>query len=97
MQYKAKQDAKLWKNPDLTAQISTIKAGTVVTGTSIGGGVLQITKIEGSTNVGYSKAIWFSAITVTPPPPPSPTDVTLTHTIEIYDNGSIKVDGVAFP
>lgn len=91
-QYTAKQDAKLWKNPDLTAQISTIKAGTTVTGSDYGGGVLKLTS-----PVGYSKAIWFTAVTVTPPPPPPPTDVTLTHTIEIYDNGSIKVDGVAFP
>lgn len=50
--------------------------------------------------VGWTKAIWFSALTyVTPtePPPPPPPTVTKTHDIEVFSDGSIKIDGNPYP
>ena len=92
MQYKAKQDAKLWKDKALTANIGLIKNGTTVTGSNIGGGILQLT-----TPVGYTKAIWFTEVPIVIPPDPPSTGATLTHTVEIFDDGSIKVDGTLIP
>lgn len=50
--------------------------------------------------VGWSKAIWFkyAPVVVNPPPPPPPDPtVTLKHTIEVYSNGSLKIDGIPYP
>ena len=94
MQYKVKVDgAKLWstyKSGSLSNQVATLKLGTIVTGSNIGNGILQLTSPQG-----YSKALWFEQVVITVPNDP-PT-VTLKHVIDIYSDGSIKVDGNPVP
>lgn len=84
-QYKAKQTAKLWKDAALTANIGQIDSGDTVTGSNIGNGVLQLTS-----PVGYTKALWFTAVTVTPPPPP-PVTKKIKYIIETFSDGSVTI------
>ena len=83
-QYKAKQTAKLWKDKALTANIGQIDVDDIVTGSNIGDGVLQLTS-----PVGYTKALWFTVITVTPPPPPVTKKIK--YIIETFTDGSVTI------
>lgn len=97
-----KQIAKVWITIG-GSQISEIPAGATVTGSapaSSGYAYINAGTFAGKTwKAGYTRTLWLSMyqpVDVTPPPPPPPT-VTLKHTIEVYSDGSIKVDGIAIP
>lgn len=50
---------------------------------------------------GWTKAQWFGPLTYIdvppPPPPPPPPTITKTHDIEVFSDGSIKIDGNPYP
>lgn len=93
-----RQVAKVFDQPN-GRQIEDIPANTTVTGDAPrGDGFVYIRTPES----GYTKMQWLSGYqevpTQPPPPPPPPTgEVTLTHTIDIFSNGSIKIDGNPYP
>lgn len=91
------QLAKVWSSIG-GAQISEVKVNQSITGDSET--IVSGTKYIHLTSPinGWSKAQWFNYSIVTePPPPPPPSTVTLKHTIEVYSDGSLKVDGNSYP
>lgn len=93
MNYITTTDAKLWRYSNGTSQIDTIKSGTKV----IGDAFTSSEYVRLTQPIGYTKKIWLKAVTVEPPPPPPPPPdeptIIKTHTIDIYNNGRISIDG----
>lgn len=91
---KCTTQAKVWKDVGLL-QVGTVQAGQQVAGDAekivSGEKYIRLT----SPVFGWSKARWFSYSIVTTPPPEEspPTGPTRTHTVEVYSDGSLKVDG----
>src|ERR1051325_11529253 len=88
--------AKVWDRVG-GAAISEIPSGAYVTGQRPVNGYAFI--YAGSYNghtwkAGYTKAGWLSNYVEAVVQPPMPT-VTRTHVIEVFSDGSVKIDGVA--
>lgn len=90
--------AKLWESIS-GRQIGSIPSGTNVTGDAPRSDGYTLIR---SPQMGYTKTMWLSPYTAVPPnppppPPPPPPTATLTHVIDIYDDGSVFVDGNPVP
>jgi len=82
--------AKVWKSIGGERVYPDVTIGTAITADAKQGEYLHLT----SPVVGWSKAIWYQYSEVSePPPPPPPTGIIKTHDIEVYSDGSVKIDG----
>lgn len=95
---KTRELAKIWSSIGGT-QVSQVPANTDVTGDAPRSDGYVFLRTP---RVGFTKTIWLTNYVevVTPPPPPPPpppTEVTLVHTIDIYSDGSITIDGNPYP
>lgn len=52
-----------------------------------------VQKLAGTYYLGQTGCVAWDEVT----PPPDPTGPTLTHTIKVYSDGSIEVDGIPVP
>ena len=87
---------KIWMYRGNT-QIDEVRSGTTVRGNPPEGDYTFLLEPV----VGWTKTMWLKDYKqiLTPPPPPAPEPeptVTLKHTIEVYSDGSIRVDGGPF-
>lgn len=56
----------------------------------------NVVKFSGWGYMTWDGYVQIDGVVEPPPVDPNPT-VTLTHTIQVYSDGSIRVDGIAFP
>lgn len=101
------QVAKIWKEPG-KSQIDQLPANKIVRGDApVGDYVYLHEPVKG-----YTKKVWLkdykpetTTPTNPPPPPPPPPDpdpdptptVTLKHVIDVFSDGSIRIDGHPYP
>jgi GH25 family lysozyme M1 (1,4-beta-N-acetylmuramidase) len=92
--------AKLWNQPN-GQQIDQLPAGVDVTGDAPVGEYVYLR----TPKAGYTKKIWltgYALVTTEPPPPPDPDPdpeptITLKHTVEVFSDGSLRIDGDPYP
>jgi hypothetical protein len=95
-QYKTNTKAQLWTQAGNQAGTTTLGAIIELSGNTrrIKDGTLFVYEIASSNYAG--KFIEMKYLDAQMEPPPAPT-IHLTHTVEIYSDGSLRVDGQPYP
>lgn len=90
---KAPSNIDTWTDPS-GSKTGIIRAGDTVRGPAPSGTFTKLSLPNAYTKSSFLSPSWYKLVVTEPPPvEPPPTGPTLTHTIQVYSDGSIKIDG----
>ena len=96
MEYRATQDAQVRAEPVDGMKVAILKQGTKVVQEAVSGGWLKFSNPVITRNADKQWVEGKYLELVTDVPPETPPDKIKTHDIDIFDDGSIAIDGIPY-